>query len=562
MEEFFKVIRNDADMLALLLSQKEEFSFLSVRFEADIDLYQLVESNPIEGITLLDRNPREIKSQLLKQVNPEFECSHLQFSRPVSFINCTFTVKTNFQKVEFLSSINFRFSTFENELSLFEVISLKPCHFSFISKQSVIIFNSSFIITDSPHVGNIIEKNYHIENTTISSELNLNRSEIKGQLNLVNVKLTGSLKLKEAKIGSLNIHSSDYGNSIQDLELSETEFSGQVQLSNLNINGFTKAQSTLFNNSFFLTNVRFNKDAYFNHAIFHKSIYIEGVSALKKLSFYGSTFNSKINFIDFDFTNANISFTGANINADLWVGPLLHHPSITFNGTLDFHGVGISSASIVRVINLNNISSPSGNIIFKNAYIKGLLDIRNVFLKEISFDGTVVLGNIQDNNSLYKAIKDRNSARLLKHEAKKINNTISAISYNKVEMKLFAKLITIKKISDWTILRLNHISNNYGTNWLLGVVFTFFSGLLFYTLFTLRYNSLTFLWEDRSRFIFIDQTFWAGFINYFWLPTGFNQLLNQHEVIGGFCGSIFFILGKILIAYGIYQTIAAFRKYI
>ena len=80
----------------------------------------------------------------------------------------------------------------------------------------------------------------------------------------------------------------------------------------------------------------------------------------------------------------------------------------------------------------------------------------------------------------------------------------------------------------------------------------------------MSFQGFGFFWKDDWNFLWNDKQFWSGFINFFWLPTGFNELVSQKskDVNGGEWGALFFILGKIIIAYGIYQTVAAFRKYI
>jgi len=56
---------------------------------------------------------------------------------------------------------------------------------------------------------------------------------------------------------------------------------------------------------------------------------------------------------------------------------------------------------------------------------------------------------------------------------------------------------------------------------------------------------------------------WSGFLQYIWLPNGLDGLINlNHLINGGWVGALFFLAGKVLVAYGVYQTIAAFRKYL
>lgn len=66
---------------------------------------------------------------------------------------------------------------------------------------------------------------------------------------------------------------------------------------------------------------------------------------------------------------------------------------------------------------------------------------------------------------------------------------------------------------------------------------------------------------DFSQWIFFNPTYWKEVIGYLWLPNldDFKVLLNDNNV--SVWSYSCFIIGKIFIAFGIYQTISAFRKY-
>ncbi|RCH53685.1 hypothetical protein DJ568_16755 [Mucilaginibacter hurinus] len=563
--DFFKVVSSENDLLEILKEQSQEFKFLSVRFTIDIDLYAIVSENPIPGIILLERKFRGPKPDMLKELSPIFDCSDIQFDKPISFWNCHFSMHTNFQNSIFKHGFNFRLSTFENGLSMTKVIAEGKSTFGFISSSSVMIMNCFFAVIDNQYSELNVDGDFHINNTTINSELNLYRCKITGQLNLIGIKLNGNLDVSEATIANLNLGVFEDNTSrteLQNFNIAYTEFQGNVQIRNLNINGKVSGQGAVFKDNIFFTNLNFTNHVYLTHSIIDKPIYFDNVCAKGNFSFYGSTLNADIRLTDVDFTNANVSFTGSQINADLWIGSLLNEDSKVFNGKMNFQGAIISAKSIVRVFNLNNPGSPAGEIKFSNVIVRGLVDVKNVYVSKITFDGTIVSGNIQDDNSFRSAIVDRDTARLLKHEARKINNIISALSYNKIEMKLHADNLSIWKFTDWSMLKLNQISNNYGSNWLWGAGFTITCALFCYSIFTLSIFGFGFFWEDNWSFLYTDSKFWAGFINYFWLPTGFNELTKNGVVQGGGAGGVTYIIGKILIAYGIYQTVAAFRKYV
>lgn len=563
-DDLFRVIKSDNDLLEFLREQLDEFKFLSLKFTVDIDLHAILSVNPIPGITLLKRKSRETKPDILRTFSPVFDCTDIQFDKPVHFWNCHFEIPADFKNVVFKKGFSFNLSRFENELSMMMVRAERESIFGFKSGSSVMMMNCIFEVINNQYSEISVKGSFTIENTTINSGLDLNGCKINGQLNLISIKLNGRLDLSQSKITTLNLGSlrnSSIRSELGDLSIAYTEFQGQVQLSNLNINGKVSSQGAVFKENIFFTNLNFNKDVHLNHSILDKPINADNVCANGNFSFYGSTINADMHLNDIDFSNANVSFIGSRINADLWLGALLHNDVKAFTGTMTFQGAMIAATSIVRIFNLNTSKSPAGKIDFSNALIRGLLDIRNVYVNKITFNGTVVPGNIQDNNSLQLAIADGNTARLLKHEARRINNSISAVAYNKIEMKLYAETLSIRKFADWSMLRLNFISNNYGSDWLWGIVFTIACGLICYSMFIISVFGFGLFWEDNWNFIYNDNKFWSGFVNYFWLPTGFNALIKDDIVQGGIRGGFTFITGKIMIAYGIYQTVAAFRKY-
>ena len=88
------------------------------------------------------------------------------------------------------------------------------------------------------------------------------------------------------------------------------------------------------------------------------------------------------------------------------------------------------------------------------------------------------------------------------------------------------------------------------------------SGLLRYSISHISISNFGFFWEDGRNFLYNDASFWAGVANFFWLPAGFNELTRNGQVQGRIFCRVFICHGKDPDRYGIYQTAAAFRKYI
>jgi hypothetical protein len=109
-------------------------------------------------------------------------------------------------------------------------------------------------------------------------------------------------------------------------------------------------------------------------------------------------------------------------------------------------------------------------------------------------------------------------------------------------------LLLSKKLSfDSLLLFLNLISNNNGRSWFQGIIFTLGVGLLFFTLYL---NTL-------------GISFAAGscYQDYVLFITSFPKLQIESYYNESWITQLVIWLGRIFISYGIYQTIASFRKY-
>lgn len=148
--------------------------------------------------------------------------------------------------------------------------------------------------------------------------------------------------------------------------------------------------------------------------------------------------------------------------------------------------------------------------------------------------------------------------RTIKNQLNKTENKIDYLKFNAIEMNLLIKDKNTST-SDLALLILNKNSNDYGTNWTKGIWFTFKNSLFFFVVLLIVNN---FLKSKYPLSINIKNEF-ADFgftLNYF-LKFVFNLGLNDTEIQSNGWLYLIFIFAKLLIGYGIYQTIQAFRKY-
>ena len=119
-------------------------------------------------------------------------------------------------------------------------------------------------------------------------------------------------------------------------------------------------------------------------------------------------------------------------------------------------------------------------------------------------------------------------------------------------LKSFVTFCNTIPLWELILLKLNTFSNNNGLSWFRGILFTFFVWFFFYSLFIMCRDGI-----GNTFFLNIPR-YQEEFLKYLWLPNGFDGLFSAKLSLGA---TSVFILGKIFIGYGIYQTISAFRKY-
>ena len=254
-----------------------------------------------------------------------------------------------------------------------------------------------------------------------------------------------------------------------------------------------------------------------------------------EIGIYDSKFDEAVNFYNAVF-KGDAEFIAVHLNTDLY-----------FQGAI-----------FEKKLILNNITIP--NILSLNSATIEWIRIENVY-----FSGQPLnMANI-----IVKKVADKETARFLKHEAIKRHDNIASIEFNVKEMNKYWIEVRGKekceldkngekrekcRCSEFILLTLNLLSNKYGKSWTRGILFTFTVWILFFGIFVMIRDGI------GGTFIFCIPELRKEAIEYFWLPNGIEGLFSKGINV---CWSaiLFFFLGKIFIAYGIFQTISAFRKY-
>jgi uncharacterized protein YjbI with pentapeptide repeats len=272
---------------------------------------------------------------------------------------------------------------------------------------------------------------------------------------------------------------------------------------------------------------------------------------------------------------SNVTFENTKFKAlcDFW-GSVFTQPTIFYK--TDFFETVVFSRAIFRENALFTYSLFEGVTIFRAAsFLKGLdLSTANITGSLNFFDFR--LGKFKSINKklseheVEEAVSSDSEIpinnkietyRIIRKQFDSQNNHIAAAEFYSLE--LFAQFEDLKasffrrkaKRENLFILLLNLLSNKFGKSWLRGVFFTMLIGLLFFltTLISTKQYSVGFDLSKKN----IDE-FGRLFFE-FLTPTHKVDFLDDK---GPSLWSYFFdFWGRVFVAFGIYQTIQAFRKY-
>lgn len=336
----------------------------------------------------------------------------------------------------------------------------------------------------------------------------------------------------------------------------------------------------------------FKYDVEFNGILFKKKISFISCSFIGKFNFsenqlvgalrlLGTTFNNEVSFNASKFNNisffstvddrtiflSKVSFSNAEINdARFW--------NIKFEGDVYFVNTKFNCP-----VYLNNAlfreslvfaeQATFGKIEIKESIFLDGAEINKLIIANVIFEHYVSLNDanihhVEINNSIFAKyylslsgakiheVKNEHTARTLKNEAIKAANTPMIIQMKAKELDFYyCSLEWRKNLFEKLPLWLMKYSNKYGEDWFRALVFILCCWVFFFSLFVISRDGLgtTFIWSDIS---YLKEA-----INFLWLLNSSKDI----ESIRTIWQVVFFLLGKISIAYGIYQLIAAFRKH-
>lgn len=440
-----------------------------------------------------------------------------------------------------------------------------------------IVFSKRFVCNNSVlrnafFTNTKFEQFVNLDNS-ILEDVNFTNSSFSSGLSLSNTKICGYFSLKHVVAKSIYLHSANYEGACFDFTYSRIKsisiLSSVFKYSESNIKEAKEKPGLLhFDFNFahsILGNVLIsdlNSELYlsFLNADIKDEIRIHNCTFFKGLVFENCILEgSQVIIADVNTKgikdNVSINFRECQINTDL-----------VLNG-IYFDFIDLTGCKIEKSGRLSIFYSSLNNINFVRAVIFGEVSINHINPKisskaVIDMSCTLNLGNIYVSGLENINVANYDTAKILRLAAQNMKNSIEVTSLSAIEHNLFLKenRLSFSSISDYLLLWLNKLSNNFGTNWIRGIIFCVTVATIFTGLIGLTSEDYIFCVNPKEWVIFSEE-FWVKTFEFLWLPN--LDSYNALELLPKYNARVlmYYIIGKSLIAYGIFQTVVAFRKY-
>jgi len=451
---------------------------------------------------------------------------------------------------------------------------------------------------------NKLREKYKNETFIISQDINITNENIDKEVNLSNCIFCKNVIFSDCSFNENSTFSyikNKQGEIIanatifqKEINFSKANFKESVNFSGSIFNLKVDFSETIFgikkenNNSyessseikFLIENAKFQKEVDFSKAIFYDAIYFSGTEfctdiedyAKESINFENAQFEKKVRFHHCKFYNT-VRFENTSFNklVDFYCAHFYKPQQFHFTDFLD--RAIFSNTEFNEEVQFLHCKVDNSYVRFESATFKKGLDIsRSNFNDKVNFwnieieeSGEQYIFNnlksvkyvndfeVQDKTpTIYKQFRE--TYRIIKSNFYSQNNKIEALEFSKREMLVYErelKSVSSKSNNNKLLLLANKISNNFGTNWLRGILFTASAGII--TLSFFSYNlkfSLTSAGVSnflKSLVDILNLTDWNEM-------TIFGEKLTNWQYI-------FLFIGRIFVAYGVYQTIQAFRKF-
>lgn len=436
---------------------------------------------------------------------------------------------------------------------------------------------NGFALEDTTINGNVMLSNVRIN----SIGFRLSSSKIQGRLRFQAVysesytfldsKIDENVYLWGAQVGSITFNNGSYGEEFNitaikcdNLSIIGGEFKKMMRITKGDDANLQRGEMK----SIYIKNTKFLEGLIIKSGVSNERLSSEKVQIIFSKELVGD-----IIFEDFDITGI-LLLKGFNYGANLQLNNTTVH-RLRFESFINscsvifqtFQSDGLESAMEVVNSNLGDMSFLNTDLdSFEQIIIEGSI-LTNIVTTNITWFNVKKLNSQSEKKDSLYWKKQREVFRQLKYSMEENKDRPQSLIFKSYEMDAYTKSLKLswKSFSDVLLLNLNKYSNKHGLSWLTGVLFTFLAWQLCYASFIMLQEGAAYPWESDCNWLLCDRSYWNTAVQYLWLPEGLDELSQFYEgtkpALNLVFGTFVFLLGKVAIAYGIFQAVSAFRKF-
>ena len=509
-----------------------------------------------------------------EKINKEINFSNCIFQENVNFSNCIFQENVNLSNCIFYKNSTFSYiknkqgeiianaTIFQKEVNFFkanfkESVNFSGCNFNLKANFLETIFGIKKEDNNSDESSS--EVKFLIENAKFQKEVNFSKAIFYDAIYFSGTEFYTDTKVYEEE--SINFENAQFKRKVR---FHHCKFQNTVRFENTSFNKlvdfycahFYKPQQfhfTDFLDRAIFSNTEFHEEVQFLHCKVDNSyVRFESATFKKGLDISRSNFNDKVNFWNIEIEESGEQYIFNNLESVKYVN--------------DFK-VQDKTPTIYKQFR-ETYRIIKDNFYRQNNKIEG----SEFYIKEMSVYQRELLKKLE-------CLKDlANTLSFIEDFFRKKVNIIFIIIYlffaltiiyeTKSVPFIFTLLLTpillfcLFYIKDIILLLFNRISNYFGTDWVRGVVFTMMTGsLVSFFLLCRNYN----LWHINIY----DINAWIQSIGFLIRIINVVDMKPFEEngnslvklVDNNDTNNIILFIGRIFVAYGVYQTVQAFRKF-
>ena len=324
---------------------------------------------------------------------------------------------------------------------------------------------------------------------------------------------------------------------------------------------FVEFVNCTFNKKVEFKNLTVSKSFDFRECTFKDDVIFKNLVIEGKSRFWFSSFNARTEF-------DNVSFKDL---ADFF--KVTFEPIIIFY-KVDFFSTTVFTETVFRKNVLFTYTKIADVIIFIRTFFGGGIDLsQSIITGQVNIHNSDLLHfedvqDIIDNDSYRDAIEQRGvitlnnqreTYRILKKFAKEDYNQFKYLEYSKLENEVYFKQLEPhkwKRFNNYIIFLANKYSNDHNMSWVIGVLFT--ASVAFVSFFAAILSTENVYFSPFMP----SQSEFSSFVGlYFQFLSPLHEFKMFESESPGTWTIIFDFFGRILIGFGIYQTVQAFRKH-